>query len=273
MRMKYALYPGCIVLYQMHEYEESARSLLACLGLEIKDIEDMCCCGSLLEDATEKWVALPAYNMAKVESDMNEDTKMLTLCGACTNAFRRARTILIDSKIRKKVNNRLMNLGLEYKGKISILHILELLYENRKRIEEMRKRELKLKCAISYPCQVFHGGRDGSSIYSYKIMKELVEITGAKVVDYECEEDCCGSSLLMQDEKMAFKIGKEKMSSARKGGADIMVDACGNCHLLFDRYGKEIEGIPTFFITQIIGVSVGLDAKLLGLKRKEYEML
>jgi heterodisulfide reductase subunit B len=267
--MRYALYPGCIVLYQMHEYERSARHLLTCLGLEIQDIEGMCCCGSLLEDVTSSWVALSAYNMAKIES-INEDMKILTLCGACTNAFSRARFLLLDRELREKINKRLSAFGLEYNGKIETLHILELLYENRKKIEDMRKRELRVRCAVSYPCQVFHG--EYGSVYSYKIMKELLEITGAKVV-YDFEKECCGSSLLLQDENMAFEIGKRKMDSARKRGADIMVDACGNCHLLFNRYGKEIEAIPTFLITQIIGVSVGLDAKQLGLKRKEYEML
>ncbi len=272
--MEYALYPGCIVLYQMQEYERSTRAVFGRLGIGLYDIEKACCCGALLEDATDEWLALPAYNMALVEKSAREKKippKMLTLCGACTSAMRHAKSALSDEKVRARFDRRLARIGLEYRGEVEVMHVLELLYYNRSKLKNEITQKLHARCAVSHPCQVFYG--KGKSRYEPEIMRTLVEQSGAHSIEYSASGDCCGSTLLMLDEKFALQAGRRKMRSAREAHADIVVDACGNCHLLFDRYSSEIGALPTVFITQLLGASLGLSAKSLGLRRAVYEAL
>lgn len=58
--MKYAFYPGCSAKSTSKEYEESTKAISKVLGLELVEISDWNCCGSI--DAVYSYK--PMYSIA-----------------------------------------------------------------------------------------------------------------------------------------------------------------------------------------------------------------
>ena len=100
--MKYAYYPGCSVKSSMKEYEESAKAISKILEIELAEIPDWNCCGSV--DAVYSFkplysVALAARNLALAEK-MKMD--LITLCSACYYTLARTNKILKEDCWNKK---------------------------------------------------------------------------------------------------------------------------------------------------------------------------
>jgi heterodisulfide reductase subunit B len=69
-------------------------------------------------------------------------------------------------------------------------------------------------------------------------------------------------------EDVAYMILKE----AKKAGADVIVTLCPLCHLMLDAKQKALEqkrgekiGIPVLYVTQLVGIALGLGPEELGL--------
>ncbi len=69
-------------------------------------------------------------------------------------------------------------------------------------------------------------------------------------------------------EDVAYRILKE----AKKEGAEVIVTLCPLCHLMLDAKQKAIEnkrgekiGIPVLYVTQLVGIALGLGPEELGL--------
>ena len=271
--MRYALYPGCLILQRMQAYEASTRALLGVLGLPVVNLAEWVCCGGpVVESFREDWFVLSAYNLALAS---HQDANVLTLCGSCTASLRRARRLLTaDGRARQQAERRLAAAGLALNGLPEVHHLLQVLDEHRDLLASHILRWVPARVAVTYPCQVFRPAEDAAFDDPEKpqVMRRLVELVGAEVIAYEAEYECCGSTLLMSDQELALEAGRHKIRSARQ--ADVMVDACGNCHLLLERHSAAIaEGdssfrIPLVFVSQLLGLAVGLEPKVLGMKEE-----
>jgi len=69
-------------------------------------------------------------------------------------------------------------------------------------------------------------------------------------------------------EDIAFKI----LSEAKKAGAEVIVTVCPLCHFMLDAKQKALEqkrgekiGIPVLYVTQLVGIALGLGPEELGL--------
>lgn len=266
--MSFAFYPGCLVLQRMPQYELATKRLLAALGIELRDIPQAACCGApVVESFSDDWLYLAAYNLALAEA-MGLD--ILTVCGSCTNTLRRARRALQDAGLRDKVNGRLAALGLRVEGRSEVQHLLQVLIAYRQALRERIVSPLRLRVALTYPCQVFRPGELSAfdDPLRPRAMHELVALTGAEIVETGVEYDCCGSTYMMSDEPLALAAGRRKLEASR--GADVLVDACGNCHLLLERMqhaiwgGQAAERLPVLFLPQLLGLALGLPPEEVG---------
>lgn len=266
---RFAFYPGCLVLQRMPQYELATKRLLAELSIELEEMPQAACCGSpIVESFSDEWVHLAAYNLALAER-MGLD--VLTVCGSCTSSLKRARLALQDPTLREKVNERLAALGLRVEGRAQVKHLLQVLVEHREALRERIVAPLRLKVALTYPCQVFRPSQVAAfdDPLRPQAMHELAELTGAEIVKTGVEHECCGSTLYMSDEPLALSAGRRKLEASR--GADVLVDACGNCHLLLERmqrtiWGKQAnERLPVLFMPQLLGLAVGLPPDELGM--------
>ncbi|MDH7487465.1 MAG: CoB--CoM heterodisulfide reductase iron-sulfur subunit B family protein [Anaerolineae bacterium] len=260
--MKFAFYPGCLVLQRMPQYELATKRLLAALGIGLQDIPQAACCGApIVESFSDEWLTLAAYNLALAEA-MGLD--ILTVCGSCTHTLRRARRALREPDVRRRVNGRLAALGLRVEGRSEVQHLLQVLMAHRQALRERIVSPLRLKVALTYPCQVFRPGELSGfdDPLRPQAMHDLVALTGVEIVETGVEYECCGSTYMMSDEALALAAGRRKLEASR--GADVLVDACGNCHLLLERMQHAIWGdqaaerLPVLFLPQLLGLALGL---------------
>jgi heterodisulfide reductase subunit B len=263
-----AFFPGCLVLQRMPQYEKAAKRALRELDIHLEDIPHAACCGAPLESFTDKWLYLAAYNLSLAEG-MGLD--ILTLCGNCTNTLLRAKVALVDHSLRHQVNERLYKIGLHIEGKTTVRHLVQVLSEHLEVLREKIKNRLSTKVALTHPCQAFrpHEILGFDDPLQPQAMRRIVELTGAEVIGYEGEYDCCGSTLYLVDEELALEAGQRRLSSAAQ--ADVLVDACGNCQLLLERFQGHIRQrtpgsrMPVLTLPQLLGLAMDVDPAELGI--------
>ena len=103
-------------------------------------------------------------------------------------------------------------------------------------------------------------------------MDELVEAAGASSVDWPLKTECCGASLSVSNGRVVNRLGHRILSMARRAGAECIVVACTLCQLNLDfrqpevgGKGKTVPEMPVLYITQLLGLALGLPEKSLGL--------
>ena len=252
----------------MPQYEKATIRVLRELDIRLENIPGAACCGAPLESFTDRWRYLAIYDLALAEQ-MGRD--VVTLCGNCANTLSRAKADMVDPGLRAQVNQALERLGLRFSGVAEVKHLIRLLSEHLDELREKVTRQLPLRVAVTHPCQAIRP----SEVMGFddplqpEAMRRIVELTGAEIVDYEAEHDCCGSTLYLVDERLGLEAGRRKLSSA--GGADVLVDACGNCQLLLERFqGLQIqtterERIAVLTVPQLLGLAMGAAAEELGI--------
>jgi heterodisulfide reductase subunit B len=271
-----AFYPGCLILQRMPEYEAAARAVLRELGIELEIVQEAACCGApVAESFTADWVYLAAYNLALVER-MGHDT-VVTLCGSCTNALTRAALALQEPGVRKEANRRLEAQALSVTGQVEVKHLVRLLIEREEELRARIVRPLSLRVALTNPCQVFRPGEvmGFDDPMEPQSMRRLVELTGAEVVEYGGENECCGATLYLADRQLSLAAGRRKLEATR--GADLLLHGCGNCHLLLRHFQHAIvRDEPSLrqralVLPQLLGLAMGLPAEELGLREGVWE--
>jgi heterodisulfide reductase subunit B len=102
------------------------------------------------------------------------------------------------------------------------------------------------------------------------IMKKL----GADPIDWAFKTECCGAGLSVSRTDLVVKLSGEILEDAALRGAEAMIVACPMCHSNLDMRRKAINkhrtdpiDMPVIYITQAIGLAMGLSAKELGLQR------
>ena len=275
MISEFAFYPGCLVLQRMPEYELATRAVLRALGIELEIVQQPICCGSpVAESFTADWVYLAAYNLARVEQ-MGRDT-VVTVCGGCTNALTRAARALQDPAVRAEANRRLEPLDISVIEQVAVKHLVRLLSEREDELRARIARPISVRVAITNPCQVFRPGdvmgMAGKDPMRPQAMRRLIELTGAEVVEYGGEDECCGATLYLADPKLSLAAGRRKLEATRRQDADLLLHSCGNCHLLLRRFQRMIvrdePGLRqrAMFLPQLIGLAMGLPEEELGLR-------
>jgi heterodisulfide reductase subunit B len=275
MTLKLAFYPGCLVLQRMPEYELATRAVLRALGIEMEIVQQAVCCGSpVAESFTADWVYLAAYNLARV-GQMGRDT-VVTVCGGCTNTLARGARALRDPGVRAEANRRLEPLGLAVPEQVAVKHLVRLLAEREDDLRARIVRSLPLRVAITNPCQAFRPGdamgTPGEDPLQPQAMRRLVELTGAEVVEYGGEDECCGATLYLAAPKLSLAAGRRKLAATREQEADLLLHSCGNCHLLLRRFQRMIvhdePGLRqrAMFLPQLLGLAMGLSEEELGLR-------
>ncbi|MDY6875036.1 MAG: CoB--CoM heterodisulfide reductase iron-sulfur subunit B family protein [Chloroflexota bacterium] len=279
MGFRLAFYPGCLVLQRMPEYEASTRAVLRALGIELEIVQQATCCGSpVAESFTADWVYLAAYNLALVER-MGHRT-VITVCGGCTNTLTRAARALQNPVVRDGANQRLEPFGLSVTGQVDVKHLVWLLAEREDEVQARIVRPLSLRVALTNPCQAFRPGDmmgfDQAQTKGFddpmepQSMRRLVKLTGAEVVEYGGENECCGATLYLANPDLSLAAGRRKLEATQD--ADLLLHGCGNCQLLLRRFQRMIIQDErnlrkqALFLPQLVGLAMGLPEDELGLR-------
>ncbi len=275
--MKYALFLGCTIPARARNYELSARNVAEKLGIELVDIEKFICCGFPIKAADmEASELLGAYNLALAEA---QGLDICALCSSCTSALAEASHLLSwDEEKKSRINKRLEPTGHQYGKGAKVKHFARVLFEEigAEKIQDQFQKDLSgLKIAIHYGCHYLKPSQvhdHFDDVEDPRSIDTLVELTGAEVVDYTGKKRCCGGPVLPVDEKLAMSVTKEKLDAISESGADAICLVCPFCSVMYDGNQKSIEaeydvsyGLPVLYLTQILGLAMGVDRKSLGL--------
>lgn len=272
----YAYYPGCASEATGIGQDLSIKAIANPLDIELKEIEDWTCCGSTpyssINEAESLVVA--ARNLALAEKSGFD---LVTPCSSCFVTLLMASGHLKDNpQLMKQVNEALAVADLEYQGKVRVRHLVDVLVNDvtPEVIATKVHRKLSgLKVASYYGCQLVRPDNGFDNPESPQSLDRLVVSLGAEAVPYPLKARCCGSSLIIPEERLALGLIRKLLDSALYNGAQCIVTCCPLCQLNLDAYQARVNSefktkfnLPILFIWQLIGLALGVDTKLLGLK-------
>jgi len=278
--MEFALFLGCTIPARLNQYESSSRAVLEKLGVGLVDIREFNCCGYPLRNIDFKVFLLSsARNLALAEK---KNLHVMTLCKCCYGSLKKADFLMKENaSLKKEVNSTLEKEGLKYEGKIEIKHLLSVLHKGIG-IEAIKGKMAmtfkRLKIATHYGCHALRPsevvGFDNAVAPS--LFDQLVETTGAESIDWPMKLECCGAPLWGINDRLSMDLTLKKLTDGKKSGADYVCAACPYCHIQFDKVQKMIlsqrnvnHPLPSILYTQLLGLSLGINRKALGLEMNE----
>lgn len=275
--LKYLLFLGCAIPYRVLSYEISARKVAGKLGIELVEMPDCNCCGLPLDPASHDiMLSLATRNLCIAEQ---KGLSIMTLCPGCAGTLRKVNKLLREDKHeRERVNGYLKEAGLEFKGTIEVKHLMQVLAEDvgLAKIKETIKNPLtNLDVAEHNGCHVVrpqkHIGFDDPE--NPKILKSLIEVTGANCLDYLDETECCGAPIIGVNDKIPLSLARDKLSHMKAVNAQAVITVCPFCHMMFDTNQTRIERMfnetyhmPVLHYPQLLGLAMGFSPEELALK-------
>lgn len=272
----YTYYPGCSAEATAIPLGLSVPPVTKALDMELIELEDWNCCGSTPYWSVDK---LEAASMAARNLALAEKTglDLVTPCSNCFVILHSTNNHLAElPPFRDKVNEALAAAKLKYNGGVKVRHLAEVLYTDitPEGIGAKVTKPLKgLKVASYYGCQLVrpNGFDDPESPHS---LDEIVASLGADVVPWEMKARCCGSSLVMPEPDVALELIEKLLKNAESNGAQCLITPCPLCQINLDAYQSQVNSkfktkynLPVLFVTQLIGVALGIPSDELALSR------
>ena len=274
--MKYAYYPGCASDSTARDQHASCVAVARSLGIDLAEVEGWICCGTTPAHQTDRVLAaaLPAANLVRAQK-MGLD--IVVTCAACYSMLKMANhEVLNHPKVRGHVSE---VLGQDYDGSVRVRHFVEVLLED-VGIDKIRK-ALKtslngLKVACYYGCLLvrppevmqFDDPENPTSLDC------LITAMGGESLDWPHKVECCGGALSLTRTDVVVKLSDVVLTMARAAGADCMAVACPMCQINLDLRQADIEkelgkrhDLPIIYITQLLGLCLGISADELGLEK------
>ncbi len=271
--MKIGYYPGCSLQGSGKEYSESLFAVAEKCGIELEEIKDWNCCGasaahSLSHDLS---VALPARTLALAEKQFMD--QILVPCAACFGRLATAQQELTsNAKLKEKISD---YIEMPVEGSSRILTVLEFLQEHIFPVADQyivnklnHKTACYYGCLLSRPKELTRLEHPEDPMEMDKVM----EMAGATPIDWAFKTECCGAGLSVSRTDIVAKLSAKIVEDAVSRGAESIVVACPMCQMNLDLRRPEINkqldqksDIPVMFVTQALGLSMGISADKLGL--------
>ncbi|SFV56984.1 Putative succinate dehydrogenase cytochrome b subunit [hydrothermal vent metagenome] len=282
-KLKYALFTGCTAKQSTPEQMMSTMAVAEKLDIELIELTEASCCGaSHLQDYDDFLsLVLNARNIAYAEK---HELTMVTICNTCQlNTAMTKHRLDNSADLKKRVNEKLGEIGLEYKGTSKITHFLYAIIDDfgLDKLKEMVVTPLsQFNIAPFYGCHNIrpselqnetHDTPENS--YNPTSLDDLIIACGGMTVDYEQKNKCCGFHAELQAPKVSAVLTGNAIAGAMDGNADWIVTPCPLCHLKLDTQtghaseaiGREVS-LPVLHMQQMIGLALGCPPETLGMK-------
>jgi len=271
----YSYFPGCSAGSTAIGLGLSVRAIAEPLDMELIELEGWTCCGSTPYGSLDELEAIvvAARNLALAEKT---GLDLVTPCSSCCVTLNRARIQLEDHPhLMAQVNEALAVANLEYHGNLQIRHLVDVLLNDvtpEVIASKVRHGLNGLKVAPYYGCQLVrpHYGSDDTEFP--QSLDRLVESLGAEAVPYPLKARCCGGALIISEQSLALGLIRKLLDSAARNGAQCIVTPCPLCQTNLDAYQSQVNSkfktdynLPILFISQLIGLALGIDHISLGL--------
>jgi heterodisulfide reductase subunit B len=274
--VKYGYFPGCSLHATAREFDQSLRAIAGPLGFELAELEDWACCGATSAHATNRLLslALPARTLALAE-EQGFDT-VVAPCAACFSRLATARhELAADPALFAKVAKILERP--KFTNAVRVVSITGLLAGVVPAIRAQAKQPLApLQVACYYGCLLVRppgiaGDEDPEAPSS---QEQVVRACGATPVEWRMKLECCGAGLSLSRTGSVVRLGRAILQDAVRAGAQAVAVGCPMCHSNLDfrqraiaRHSEPRLELPIVFLTQLVGLALGLEPDALGLRR------
>lgn len=280
-KLKYALYTGCTARESTPELLKSTLAIADKLGIELILLDEASCCGaSHLQDYDDFLsLVLNARNICYAEK---LGLTMVTICNTCQlNTAMTKHRLDTNPELKAKVNAKLAEVGLEYKGTSEVTHFLYALIQDyglEKLASKVSVPLSKFNIAPFYGChnirpsELQNHSNGGENPYKPTSLDDLIIACGGVNVDYEEKNKCCGFHAELQSPRTAAVLTGNAIAGAMDANADWMVTPCPLCHLKLDvqnhgaskAIGRDVH-LPVLHMPQMVGLALGCTPLELGL--------
>jgi heterodisulfide reductase subunit B len=285
--LNYSLFLGCVIPNRYPMIERATRTVLHELHIKIFEMDGASCCpapGVFKSIDRVMWLTLAARNLSIAEKTK---TDVLTLCNLCYSTLMEVeQKIHGDRALKIKIQEILEKSGIIFKGTSRVRHIVDILYFDvgLPHLKQMMKLHLGLKVAVHYGCHLVKPSDlrpFGGECEHPRFFDDIVEITGCKSLDYPFKMQCCGAGggIRTTMKKVSLDFLLEKLRAIKSVDADCIVVCCPFCFLQFDlgqieardllQKDEEPFNIPVLYITQLLGLAMGIEPLRLGLIKPE----
>lgn len=271
----YSYFPGCSLEKMALSYHQSAIQTTNEMGVELEEIEDWNCCGATTYFHVDELLAytLVARNLAMAEKTGHD---LVAPCSACyKNAYFANAYLKEDQDLSDHINYALEPDNLHFSGSIEVKHLMEVFVDD-VGLEEIKSKISHpldgLRIAPYYGCQIVRPKKDHQDVENPQFFEDLMSTIGAQPVDFTYRLRCCGGSLIITSREAALSLVRDLLQSAVDKEADVIATACPLCQTNLECYQKQVNReygtdftIPIMYFTQLIGLSMGLAPKKLGI--------
>lgn len=280
--MDIAYYPGCTLQASAALYDLQTRKVFEVLGIDLKEIEDWNCCGATSAGKINDFlaVAMPARNLGIAES--TGLSEMVIPCSACYSRTLVAQQHLEnDPDLKAEINEELSE---KVRGTIKVSSILEVLLttvDSGVLAEKVSRELVGLEPVCYYGCILTRFPIDVAvpdNVENPQSMETILQALGVNALDWNYKTDCCGASASVNDREAATKLMAKIMKDAVARDANCFVVTCPMCQLNMDAFQDEFckehgieERLPVYFLTELIGLSMGMGIETLQIDRHFVE--
>ncbi|MCL4432174.1 MAG: CoB--CoM heterodisulfide reductase iron-sulfur subunit B family protein [Epsilonproteobacteria bacterium] len=281
-KLRYALYTGCTARESTPELLKSTLAVAEKLGIELVLLDEASCCGaSHLQDYDDLLsLVLNARNICYAEK---LGLTMVTICNTCQlNTAMTKHRLDTNPELKAKVNAKLAEVGLEYKGTSEVTHFLYAIIQDYGLDNLSKKVNVPLSqfniapfygCHNIRPSELQNLSNGGENPYNSTSLDDLIIACGGNNVDYDAKNKCCGFHAELQSPRTAAVLTGNALSGAMDANADWMVTPCPLCHLKLDvqhhsaskAIGRDVK-LPILHMPQMVGLALGCTPAELGLQ-------
>ena len=235
---------------------------------------DWNCCGASSAHVLDHRLslALPARILAQAEAAGL--TEVLAPCAACYNRLASARAALeADPAAAAEVAG---IIEMPVTGRVKVVNVLEVLDRFQAVIQEKTVAPLKRKVACYYGCLLVRPPKllAFDRAENPQSMDRMLTAAGAEAVAWNFKTECCGAAFSVTRTDLVARMSGRIVADALRHGAEAIVVACPMCQSNLDLRRPEINAhlggdsrIPVIFITQALGLALGIAPAELGLQR------
>ena len=272
--LKVGYYPGCSLVGSSRDFAESLHAVAEALSSELCEIPEWNCCGASSGHMIDHLVsiALPINVLLKARKAGME--QVMAPCASCYNRLATAsHEVATSAKTRQQVEEVLQT---KIDKLPKVMNVIELLAQVADSIGPKVTKKFEQTVACYYGCLLVRPAKvTGFDKTEDPVeMDKLVAAVGGKPIDWNFKTECCGASFSISRTCVVGRLGAKIMKDAIDRKAEAIVVACPMCHSNLDlrrgevnRHMEKATDVPVLFITQVIGLALGIPEKKLGLAR------
>jgi heterodisulfide reductase subunit B len=272
--MKVGYFPGCSLQGSSRDFAESLHAVARALSIDLCEVPEWNCCGASSGHMIERLVSVALPINVLLKSQKAGLDQVMAPCASCYNRLATASYEIAHSPTTKAQVEKVLQTSI---GELPrVLNVVELLAQVADQIGSKVTKKFDQTVACYYGCLLVRPAKiTGFDRTEDPVeMDKLVAVVGGKSIDWNFKTECCGASFSVARTSVVGRLGAKIMHDAVARSAEAIVVACPMCHSNLDLRRGEINqrldpktDIPVLFITQVIGLALGLSKRELGLGR------